>query len=351
MKHKKNIAIAIGIGIVALMVVRLAVNKKTNEERTWSYDKTAPISVKTDTVALVAAENTRTFAGTFEPDKETKPGAEVQGKINSILVDVGSYVQKGQTLIQLDNSLLKLQLESANIQIKGLEADVERYTTLVEAEAVQGIQLEKSQLALESAKVQRATLQEQIRKSTIRAPFSGVVTAKLSEIGSFAAPGMPLLQLTDISTLRFTANISENDLKYFAVGDEHELRSDVMPEQTFRGKVIMIGSKANIGSSFPVQLSIRNSPGAGLRSGMFGKVIIQNDTGNDKIVIPSAAVSGSDLQPQVYVVRDGKAHLQNIVVSERYENKAVVSQGLSVGDVLVTSGFINLFEGANVQIN
>ena len=93
----------------------------------------------------------------------------------------------------MDNSLLKLQLQTVEVQIEGLQDDVNRYTILTEADAVQGVQLEKAKLGLKSAKVQKATLQEQINKTTIKAPFSGVVTAKLSEIGAFAAPGVPLL--------------------------------------------------------------------------------------------------------------------------------------------------------------
>ena len=120
-------------------------------------------------------------------------------------------VNKGQTLIQLDNSLLKLQLQTIEVQIEGLEADVNRYTILAKADAIQGVQLEKAELGLKSAKVQKATLLEQISKTTIRAPFSGVVTAKLSEEGAFAAPGVPLLQITDITTLKFTVNVPEKD--------------------------------------------------------------------------------------------------------------------------------------------
>ena len=66
-------------------------------------------------------------------------------------------VSKGQPLIQLDNSLLKLQLQTIEVQIEGLEADVNRYTILAKADAIQGVQLEKAELGLKSAKVQKAT--------------------------------------------------------------------------------------------------------------------------------------------------------------------------------------------------
>ena len=92
----------------------------------------------------------------------------VGNDMDAVLVDVGSYVSKGQTLIQLDNSLLKLQLQTVEVQIEGLEDDVNRYTILTEADAVQGVQLEKARLGLKSAKVQRATLLEQISKTSIK---------------------------------------------------------------------------------------------------------------------------------------------------------------------------------------
>ena len=120
-----------------------------------------------------------------------------------------------ESLILLDNSILKLQLQTIEVQIEGLEADVNRYTILAKADVIQGVQLEKAELGLKSAKVQKATLLEQINKTTIKAPFNGVVTAKLSEVGAFAAPGIPLLQITDIKILKFTVNVPEKDLSQF----------------------------------------------------------------------------------------------------------------------------------------
>ena len=105
---------------------------------------------------LESVKNDIFYPGTFEPNKETKISTDIQGKINSVLVDVGSIVRKGQALVQLDNSILKLQLQTVEIQIEGLEADVKRYTVLANADAIQGVQLEKTTLGLKSAKVQRA---------------------------------------------------------------------------------------------------------------------------------------------------------------------------------------------------
>jgi len=267
------------------------------------------------------------------------------------LVDVGSVVNKGKALIHLDNSLLKLQLQTIGVQIEGLETDVKRYTILANADAIQGVQLEKAELGLKSAKVQRATLLEQINKATIKAPFDGIVTAKLSEEGAFAAPGIPLLQITDITRLKFTVNIPENDLRQFKLNQTYLITTDAYSEISLIGKASMIGSKANMGSSFPIQFVVNNTSDLKIKSGMFGKVHLKSKTQEKVIIIPASAIVGTANQQQVYLIKNGKSVLQNVIILKKIQNKAIVSSGLKDGDVIVTNGFINLFDGANVTVN
>ena len=303
-----------------------------------------------DTLQIENVNAEFSYSGTFEPNKETKISAEIQGKINEVLVAAGSVVNKGQSLVQLDNALLKLQLQTIEVQIEGLEADVNRYTILAKADAIQGVQLEKAEFGLKSAKVQRATVLEQINKTTIKAPFNGVVTAKLSEEGAFAAPGVPLLQITDITNLKFTVNVPENELSQFKLNQNYSLTIDAYSEISLTGKATMIGSKANMGSSFPVQFSVNNTSDLKIKSGMFGKVNLKNDNQEKDIIIPASAIVGTANQPQVYLIKNGKSVLQNITISKKIQNKAIVSSGLNEGDVIVTNGFINLFDGANITV-
>lgn len=347
---KKVLYIIIPLALIAIVVIKLKSNKEIVKEKVYQYDKEQAINVQVDTVKSGLIGTEFAYSGTFEPNKESKLSAEIQGKINDVLVDVGTYVTKGQSLIQLDNSLLKLQLQSAEVQVEGLEADVKRFTVLANADAVQGVQLEKAELGLKSAKVQRATLLEQISKTTIKAPFNGVVTAKLTEEGAFAAPGLPLLQITDISVLKFTVNVSENDLSSFQLNQTVSINADAYSDVLLSGKATMIGSKANMGSSFPVQFIVSNTSDFKIKSGMFGKINLKSDNQKSGIIIPSSAIIGSSSQPQVYKVKNGKAVLHNITIAQKIKNKTVVAKGLEEGDVIVTNGFINLFDNANVSI-
>ena len=347
---KKVLYIIIPVMLFALVVIRLMTNKETARNQVYTYNKEEAVNVKADTLYQEDVDAEFSFSGTFEPNRETKLSAEIQGKVNAVLADAGSIVKKGQALVLLDNSLLKLQLQSAEVQIEGLEADVRRYTVLTKADAVQGVLLEKAELGLKSARIQRSTLMDQIGKTTITAPFDGVVTAKLTEAGAFAAPGVPLLQITDISQLKFTVSVPEADLSLFNASTSCNVVADAFPEIVFSGKATLIGSRANVASSFPVQFTIKNTPDLIIKAGMFGKVTTGERKGAKRMVIPASAIIGSSVHPQVYLVENRKAVLRDITISSRTKNNAVVSAGLKEGDLMITGGFINLFDGANVNV-
>ncbi|EON74905.1 putative membrane efflux protein [Lunatimonas lonarensis] len=344
---KKILYILIPLALVGLMVAKLLTNKQIAEDRVYLYDREQPVQVTALQVSQTNINPAYSFTGTFEPNRESKLSAEVQGKVNRVLVESGSTVRKGQVLIQLDDALLQLQLKAAEVQVKGLEADLKRYRILVENDAIQGIQLEKTELALETANVQVSTLKEQISKSQIRAPFDGVLTVKLTEEGDFAAPGKPLLQLTDISQVKLGIQVPEQDLKLFELGKSYTVSIPSLSVETI-GKVNMIGSRGNPANSFPVEIIVPNLSKQEIKAGMFGHLSLITDGGITGIVIPSAAIVGSDLEPQVYVVKDGKARIQKIQIEKRMQDQVLVRSGLQEKDVIIFGGLINVFEGASV---
>ena len=127
---RKVIYISISLVLVIIVIVKLKTNKDIAKQKVYQYNKEQAINIQADTVKLENINADYLYSGTFEPYKETKISAEIQGKINEVLVDLGIVVTKGQALIQLDNSLLKLQLQTIELQIEGLEADVNRFTIL-----------------------------------------------------------------------------------------------------------------------------------------------------------------------------------------------------------------------------
>lgn len=349
---KKIFYIIASLVLIALVIIRLKDNKEIVQERVYHYDKKEAISVHTVSLKLENIEANYLFTGNFQANKEVKLSAELQGKIVSVYAQEGDFVKKGQVLLKVDAALLELQVEAVQVQIEGLEADIKRYTILTNADAIQGVKLEKTQFALRAAQIQKNILLEKVNKTTVKAPFSGVITMKFTEEGAFAAPAIPLFQITDISKLKFTINVSENDLALFQLNKSYKIKSDAYPNLELSAKVSMIGSKTNRAKNYSVQFTVRNTSAMKIKAGMFGKLILEgNGAENQKsIVIPTSAIVGSTVQPQVYLVKNNKAILQNISISKRIQNKAVVIKGLKEDDLIVIAGFINLFDGANILI-
>jgi len=170
----KIINILILLALIALIVLKLKENKQITENRVYQYDKNTPVKVFTEVVNTAEIKDSVTYTGTFEPEKEVKVNADIQGKIVKYYVKEGDKVHKGQPLVKLDDKLLHNQLSQINIQLETLKKDLERYQILAEADAVPGIKLEKVQQGIKTAQAQKQSVLTKISKTTVRAPSVGL---------------------------------------------------------------------------------------------------------------------------------------------------------------------------------
>lgn len=347
---KKVLYVVIPLAIIAVVAIRLKGNKEIAKEKVYQYDEQAALNVMVDTIRPSVLDQGQSYLGNFEPYREAKIGAELPGKVQSMAVEEGDFVKKDQELIRLDDALLRHQLEGINVKIEGLEADVARFEVLAAADAIKGVQLEKTQLGLKGARTEKQTVEEKLSKMVIRAPFDAIVTAKLTELGAFAGPGMPLLQLTDISQLKLIIQVSETDLADFREGQKHPIYVKSLQDEPFSGTLTMIGSKANMANSFPVKFLVQNTSDRKLKAGMFGEVKMNNDQASPQIAVPASAVIRADGKSSIYKVNNGKAVVQTIAISGRDGDLVIVSSGLKAGDVIVTQGLTDLTDGANINL-
>ncbi|MDX1348911.1 MAG: efflux RND transporter periplasmic adaptor subunit [Putridiphycobacter sp.] len=346
------IGIAVLVGLAALVVVTLKTNKTIAEERVYQYNKEAPITVYGQVVGSSNSAVNREFTGTFMPVNEVKINAEVQGAITKIYVKEGDVVKKGQTILKIDDQILRLKSNALKTQIKGLEKDVDRYQKLVAEDAIQAIKLEKTLLGLEAANAELATVQAQINKTVLRAPFRGVITKQFSEVGAFASPAMPLVELSTINQLKFVINVSEQELALFTANNKYQVVASSFSDMPLESALIYMSSKGNMANSFTVEFAIPITKNSPIKSNMFGTVRVNSTEVAQKGIssIPAKAIIGSQIKPEIYRVKNGKAALTPISIASRYGNFVEVSNGVQKGDTIVTSGFINLFNHANVTV-
>lgn len=349
---KRIISISvISIAVIALIIVKLFSNKKAAEEKIFIYDSKQAILVEAEHPTTHTFDRSMSFLGTFEANHQNNIASDGSGKLVELLVKEGDVVGKGQVLARLDNEMTQLQIENAKLNIEQLKNDNIRFSNLRKDQAVSAMEAEKMELALKSAEVQLKQLQKQLKTSNIVAPFSGVVTKKLVDLGSMVMPGTPIVELTDISTLKLTISVPERDVMKFKKGQKVIANADIYGRDEFNGSVSMIAVQADASHNFKIQTTIQNTAVNKIMAGMYGSVALENSTSVTTLAVSRKALVGSSKNPQVYVVRNGKAILTSFSAGTSDGEFLEVVSGLSKSDVVVVKGQVNLENNSNVKLS
>ena len=346
----KRIITIVGIAIllIILSVFKLKSNKEKVQNKLYIHDTTEAILVEVKKPAFHSFENSFSFLGTFDPFRQNMIGSDGAGKIIRLNFQEGDKIAAGQVLAKLDDEMLSIQLENAEINVEGQRNDDIRNSNLAKDNVISGVQLEKTKLALKSAETQVKQIKKQLKNTTIIAPFSGVVTKKMIDLGSVVNPGMPVLELTDISSLKLNISVPERDILKFKVGQQVNVFADVYANKPFAGKVSNISVKADASHNFKVEVLIQNNSSNPLMAGMYGSVKLENSKTLNALSIPRKALLGSSKSPKVFVVKNGKAKIISFTAGTSDGEFIEVIDGLSKNDQVVVKGQINIQNNSNV---
>jgi RND family efflux transporter MFP subunit len=204
-------------------------------------DRPVPISVETVRISLAPAfKAEEKFTGIVSPRRTSQLGFASGGRIDSIRVDIGDRVETGTTLAVLDTRSLRAQLSSANAVVAEAEASyklaqttVDRQIELLERGHVSSQVVDQAQAQastayarIDAAKANADALRVQIDLARIKAPFAGTITARLSDEGAIAAPGVPLFELVETSVLEARIGLTADLAARLNPGDSYDLVSD-----------------------------------------------------------------------------------------------------------------------------
>jgi RND family efflux transporter MFP subunit len=333
---------------VGLTAWKLNQNQKKAVDKIYKVDPNKSILIETASLEKRQLNSEQSYLGTFEPVRENKIAAEANGKVMNVGVTEGQYIKQGQLIAKLDDEMMNLQLEALKINLEGQQKDVSRYTNLSKSEAAPAIQLEKAELGTRVIQSQMSQIKKQIASTTITAPFSGIVTMRMFDLGSVVAPGVPLVQITDISSLKLAISVPEKDLKNFTVGMSLPVSSEVNLGSVLNGKVVEIAAKGDASHNFIVKVLVPNK--GSLRAGMYGNVKKNNNLTSNGLTIQRKALLGSPKDGKIFVVENGKAVLKTFSAGVVTDEYVEVLSGLSGNEEIIVSGQINLKNGNLVSI-
>ncbi|MGB6976682.1 MAG: efflux RND transporter periplasmic adaptor subunit [Gammaproteobacteria bacterium] len=288
--------------------------------------------------------------GTLTADQGIMVKAEVPGRVTRVYFKSGQNVKQGEPLVELDQSILRAQLQLYEAQLHLNELQYKRYSDLYKKHFVSTSDYDTAAANLQSTKAQVAQVQAQLAQMLIKAPFSGKLGLKQVDLGDYVTAGQILVNLQDTDPLRVDFSVPETSLSKVAIGDTVLIRTNSYPDQTFKGKVYAFEASIDPNTrTLAMRANIPNKDNK-LIPGSFVDVTLLLGKTQKLWVIPQTALVSSLQGDFVYRAINGHAVKTPVVVQKRSAQQAVISSGLAAGDKVVTDGQLKIpFDGAPIM--
>ena len=268
----------------------------------------------------------------------------LQGKIEHIYCEVGDHKSAGSDLVRMDQT----QYKTTKISLANLETEKNRVEMLLQSGSATQQQLDQITTQYNSTKEQLEFLQT---NTYVKAPFSGVISAKNYEDGELYA-GQPIVILTQIDKLKALVAIPETYFPKFKSGMKLSLTSEIYPDQTFPATVEIVYPTIDPAShTFQCKIVIPNSKNL-LRPGMYVTTTIGLGKAN-ALVIPYQAVEklvGAN-DRYVFIVENGCAKRVSVTLGQRFDQDIeIIAPEIVPGVEVVTTGQHKLVDGVKVNV-
>lgn len=304
--------------------------------------------------------------GKIEPENEIEVKSKISGVVSRIYAEPGTYVRKGDPLIEvspdptpLELAEAKRNLERTEIEMQNLLRELNRLETLFESNLVSQQEFEQAEQRYNDvvvrAQIDRERLEllehgsvtvgDTVIESIIRSPIDGYILEKMVDIGEPVVPltsyqaGTALMSLAGMDKLLFKGTVDEIDVGKLEEGMPAEIKIGALPGSTVKGVVSRISLKANQQDNatvFPIEIIITDTQGAILRAGYSANADIIIESMENVITIPERVVT----------LKDGKAFVEVNGGGENEKTEKEVELGLS--DAITVAVIDGLEDGEKV---
>ena len=324
-----------------------AVGSEEPEEVT--EDPAIPVEAATVSSGDMAAFYTGT--ANLEADQQAVVVSQITGVVLEINAEEGDYVEAGQVLARVETDRYHLAVEKANASLKRLETDYQRKKELFEKKLVSAEDYERVSAEFQAQKAGYELARLDLEYTSIRAPISGFVSARMVRAGNLVKLHDPVYSVTSYDPLLAVLHVPERQLSVLRNGLEVNVALDAWPGEMFNGEIIRISPVVDPGTgTFRVTAQITDH-GQMLKPGLFGRVEILYDLHEDVPVIPRSAVITEDERSHVFVVDGaGSASRRNVQLGYERAGMIEVLDGVSNGETVVTAGKGSLSDGAKVEV-
>lgn len=307
-----------------------------------------PVLVETKRVALGPVGRTYRATGELESVDFVQLLPEMEGRIQKMLIEQGMPVYKGQLLIQLDDRLLRAQLQEAKAKVTLAQAEYDRTKKLYDKQFVSRAIFDEKKFNLNAAEAALEIAKVRVEQTKIVAPFDGVVgLTKFSE-GAMVSRSQEIGTIVMLDPLYVDFSVPESLVRDLEVGTPVEVTVDGTDGLPMEAKIKAIDSRAQTGTHSVRVRALLDNKEQLMRAGQFARVVVHLGDEQQALLVPMDAVDQEGDRFYVYTVLDGVALRKPVTVGVRSGTDMEIKEGLFEGDKVITVGHVNIYPGVSV---
>lgn len=319
------------------------------EEEVKEEEKYA-VPVETATVIQGDVSSFYSTTATLEAPEEAKVVTRVAGLIQSISVEEGDRVTKGQLLAVIDSKRQKFDLDRSQAEVEIIEQELNRLKKISNKEFFSADSMAKLEYNLQAAIAKRDLAALYVQESMIRSPIDGVIATRFVKSGNMAKEFDELFYIVNQDELYGIVHLPEQQLQHLRLGQDAQIFANKHTKDTTHATVLRISPIVDAQSgTFKVTLSVPNQK-ATLKAGMFTRVELRYDTHNDVITVPYNALVNQDNEFALYVIDGSNANRRTVTLGYREADTVEVVAGIEPGEQIVIRGHQNLKDQSLVEV-
>ena len=332
------------LGLLAILLVCSCGNKKESGAK-------APTRVKTVVVSAAFADDAQTYVGIVEEREGTAVSFTGMGVVKRVLVNEGQAVSRGQLIAEMDDTQARNLLSGAEAAMTQANDALGRYKMLHDAGSLPEVHWVEIQSKVAQAKSQLEVAKKNLADCQLTAPVSGIVGKKLISAGETALPSQAVVTILDISSVKVKVSIPEAEISSISASTPSTIAVEAA-QAIVKGGKIEKGIQADaLTHTYDVRINVENS-NRKLLPGMVASVKFiaegsQSITGKS---LPVTAVQ-KDADGSLFVwavTDDNTAHRTKVTIGANHGNYVAITDGLNMGQRIVTEGYQKLSEGTKV---
>ncbi|MBX3386077.1 MAG: efflux RND transporter periplasmic adaptor subunit [Phycisphaeraceae bacterium] len=295
--------------------------------------------------------------GTLKAIEQVLISPEVAGLVRAIHFDEGTSVERGDLLVELDDSVAAVDVTRAEAAVARAEQRYQRLRSAFEANAATPEDLDVARLDVVSAQADADRARIVHAKYRIHAPFAGKIGIKLVSPGAYVGVGTPLAALTSVDPVEIEFTVPEVHLSAIRPGLRVLATTPAMPGRTYEGAVVTVSPTVERATR-TVQLLARipnppteENPAGELKPGMFMNVSLTTGTRPEAVVVPEQSLFFQGPTTALLAIdADGKTVVRRAVtVGERRPGLVEVLSGVRAGEMVVVEGLQKARPGQTVK--